>query len=347
MRLLLLFLLLAAPAWAQTPPCPRDATGLRADATLNCACTPEAAAQATSIWGTEFYTADSQLCRAAVHVGAITRRGGEITIRVTEGQPRHPASLRNGIRSSDSGAARLSFRFEGLPEFPQPRLCPDTMATFPRGASLTCICTGEAALRTPTVWGSGPYTADSHICRAALHAGVIPVTGGQVEVNLAEGPASHPGSMRNAVQTRDFGAFARSFAFVGPQATAPREPTQGPVAESLATQGRVSLYIHFHTGSAELEPAATPVLEQLRTALTARPEMRLQLLGHTDNQGGPTINNPLSARRAAAVRDWLGRNGVAAARITTDGRGQAEPIADNATDAGRALNRRVEAIRQD
>lgn len=172
-------------------------------------------------------------------------------------------------------------------------------------------------------------------------------TGGQVGVNLTEGPASHPGSMRHAVQTRDFGAFARSFAFADPQATAPREPVRGPVAESLATQGRISLHIHFRTASAELEPAATPVLEQLRAALAAQPEMRPQLLGHTDTQGGPAINNPLSARPAAAVREWLARHGVAAARITTDGRGEREPIADNANEAGRALNRRVEAIRQD
>ena len=64
--------------------------------------------------------------------------------------------------------------------------------------------------------------------------------------------------------------------------------------------------------------------------------------GHTDNTGSAAINNPLSVERAQSVRDYLVTRGVAAARVETAGRGEREPVASNATEAGRAKNRRVE-----
>ena len=64
--------------------------------------------------------------------------------------------------------------------------------------------------------------------------------------------------------------------------------------------------------------------------------------GHTDSQGSDAINNPLSKDRADAVRDYLVAQGVPATRISTVGRGEHQPIADNTTAEGRAKNRRVE-----
>ncbi|NLF54821.1 MAG: OmpA family protein, partial [Thauera phenolivorans] len=58
--------------------------------------------------------------------------------------------------------------------------------------------------------------------------------------------------------------------------------------------------------------------------------------------GTDAINNPLSVNRAAAVRDYLVARGVSSQRIAIDGRGSRQPIADNATASGRAMNRRVE-----
>jgi len=89
------------------------------------------------------------------------------------------------------------------------------------------------------------------------------------------------------------------------------------------------------------------VLTQVRDAMAADPTLRLRLVGHTDSQGTPATNLPLSQRRAAAVAGWLAQNGVPPARLAAEGRGQGQPIADNATDAGRSLNRRVEAERID
>ena len=68
----------------------------------------------------------------------------------------------------------------------------------------------------------------------------------------------------------------------------------------------------------------------------------VRIIGHTDSQGSDAINNPLSKDRADAVRDYLVAQGVPATRISTAGRGEHQPIADNATAEGRAKNRRVE-----
>jgi outer membrane protein OmpA-like peptidoglycan-associated protein len=70
--------------------------------------------------------------------------------------------------------------------------------------------------------------------------------------------------------------------------------------------------------------------------------MEVRIVGHTDNTGNDAINNPLSVNRAQSARDYLVSRGVATSRISIDGRGSREPIADNGTEAGRARNRRID-----
>ncbi len=343
----LLALLLAAPIARAAEPCPRDAMGLRVGTSLTCTCTPAAVLEAGSVAGSDVYTGDSRICRAALHAGAASRAGGIVTLRVLGGVARHPGSSRHGVRTADFGAWRQSFTFEEE-AISGPRLCPDTLAAFAGSAErLTCLCPGEAALRAAAVWGSNPYTADSGLCRAALHAGMIPITGGELRVVLGPGAAAYPASLRHGVQTREFGAFRGSFTFEGTPNATPGAPTQAPVLQALRRDGRVALYIRFRTNSAELDPPAIPLLTELRDALRGQPALRLRLVGHTDSQGGAAVNNPLSLRRAQAVRAWLVREGIADARLVAEGRGQAEPVAENASEAGRALNRRVEAVRLD
>ncbi|MGZ3456577.1 MAG: LCCL domain-containing protein, partial [Polyangiales bacterium] len=63
-----------------------------------------------------------------------------------------------------------------------------------------------------SVWGSGPYTSDSSICRAAIHAGVITDDdGGKVTLKISAGEKSYTGSKKNGVKTEDYGSFERSF----------------------------------------------------------------------------------------------------------------------------------------
>jgi outer membrane protein OmpA-like peptidoglycan-associated protein len=98
--------------------------------------------------------------------------------------------------------------------------------------------------------------------------------------------------------------------------------------------------ISFDTGRADIKPEMRPVLDKLTTNLD--PNVRMTVVGHTDSTGSDTINDALSVERAQSVRNYLSVRGVDAQRIAVQGRGSHEPVASNASDAGRAQNRRVE-----
>ncbi|HXM37946.1 MAG TPA: OmpA family protein [Gemmatimonadales bacterium] len=98
----------------------------------------------------------------------------------------------------------------------------------------------------------------------------------------------------------------------------------------------------FAQDSAQLTPASRDNLRRLATNLEKYPNTRVMIVGHTDTQGGTERTLDLSQRRAQAIANFLVDVGVSNARITALGRGDAEPIATNDTDAGRQWNRRVE-----
>jgi len=100
--------------------------------------------------------------------------------------------------------------------------------------------------------------------------------------------------------------------------------------------------LSFDSGRYDIKPALHAVLDRFATTLNQNPVTTVRVVGHTDNAGSDAVNNPLSVNRAAATRDYLVSRGVAGNRIAIDGRGSREPIADNATAAGKARNRRVE-----
>ncbi len=100
--------------------------------------------------------------------------------------------------------------------------------------------------------------------------------------------------------------------------------------------------ISFDPGRYDIKPNLRPILDRFATTLNQNPVTRITIVGHTDSTGSDAVNNPLSVNRAAATRDYLVSRGVATSRISIDGRGSREPVADNSTTAGRAMNRRVE-----
>lgn len=100
--------------------------------------------------------------------------------------------------------------------------------------------------------------------------------------------------------------------------------------------------ISFDLSSAAIRPAMRGVLDPFASQLRDDPNARVSIIGHTDSSGSEAINDPLSVARARSVRDYLVTRGVASAHVQTAGRGEREPIADNATEQGRARNRRVE-----
>jgi outer membrane protein OmpA-like peptidoglycan-associated protein len=100
--------------------------------------------------------------------------------------------------------------------------------------------------------------------------------------------------------------------------------------------------ISFDTGRSDIKPNLRPILDQFAQGLSQQASMEVKIVGHTDNKGSDAVNNPLSVNRAQSARDYLVGRGVNASRISIDGRGSREPIADNATEAGRARNRRID-----
>lgn len=100
--------------------------------------------------------------------------------------------------------------------------------------------------------------------------------------------------------------------------------------------------ISFETGRADIQPRLRPILDQFAQGLGQQPGTEVVIVGHADSTGSDAINDPLSVQRANSVRDYLASRGADTRIIRTEGRGSREPIASNATDAGRAQNRRVE-----
>ena len=102
--------------------------------------------------------------------------------------------------------------------------------------------------------------------------------------------------------------------------------------------------IQFETGKAIIKPTSRPILNQIADVFIDNPTYRVEVQGHTDNVGKAEYNQDLSERRAQAVRSYLISAGVPESQLTARGYGLTMPIADNATAAGRAQNRRVEFV---
>jgi outer membrane protein OmpA-like peptidoglycan-associated protein len=100
--------------------------------------------------------------------------------------------------------------------------------------------------------------------------------------------------------------------------------------------------IGFELDSAQIDSASTPILERALAILKDNPNISMEISGHTSAEGHPERNLALSLRRAEAVKLYLVRRGISDARLHTVGHGADVPIADNATDAGRTKNRRIE-----
>ncbi len=99
--------------------------------------------------------------------------------------------------------------------------------------------------------------------------------------------------------------------------------------------------VMFDTGSAVLKAGAYDEIARVAQVMNQYPETTIQIAGHTDSVGSEPANQVLSERRAEAVKNALAAQGVSPARMRTIGYGESQPIADNNTDAGRQMNRRV------
>jgi hypothetical protein len=218
-----------------------------------------------SLWGTGVYTDDSSVCTAAAHAGSITTTdGGLVTIEIRPGQTAYGGGDANGITArtygsyygsfaivaSTAGGGQAGVRMGGLGW---------TATVRPyRGADgtryLTICPAGGTVAR---VWGSGPYTDDSYVCAAGVHAGVITVAaGGSVVAEIRPSLSSYAGSTRNGVTSASYGAWGGSIVIVGAKpvaaATTTAPATPGTVAggstwsaDTRAFRSRIGLQVRF------------------------------------------------------------------------------------------------------
>lgn len=132
-----------------------------------------------------------------------------------------------------------------------------------------------------------------------------------------------------------------------PTAAAPAAPVAGAGAmrERLLAEGHLVLSgLEFDTGGARLGPGSEATLSAVAAMLAADEALSVIVVGHSDNQGALDLNRDLSLERASAVRDALVERGIAPGRLSAEGVGFLAPITSNATEAGRAVNRRVDLV---
>lgn len=116
----------------------------------------------------------------------------------------------------------------------------------------------------------------------------------------------------------------------------------------LLAEGKISTNgILFDSGSSVIKPQSYGILKQISQALKQESAMRLHIIGHTDSDGSDKSNLKLSKSRAEAVRQALiSTYGISGDRLTSEGKGEAEPVADNSSAEGKSQNRRVEFVKQ-
>lgn len=120
-----------------------------------------------------------------------------------------------------------------------------------------------------------------------------------------------------------------------------------PLYDRMMSEGKFITYgITFDVGKSEIKPESTGELNRIVQMMTDDQTLKFSVEGHTDNTGNAASNQTLSEARSKAIANRLVEMGIGADRLSSAGKGQNNPIADNATDEGRAKNRRVEFVKQ-
>ena len=120
-----------------------------------------------------------------------------------------------------------------------------------------------------------------------------------------------------------------------------------PLYDRMMSDGKFITYgITFDVGKSTIKPESMGEINRIVQLMTENPDLKFSVEGHTDSTGNAASNQTLSEARSKAIVDKLVEMGIAADRLTSSGKGQNNPIADNATDEGRAKNRRVEFVKQ-
>jgi outer membrane protein OmpA-like peptidoglycan-associated protein len=203
------------------------------------------------------------------------------------------------------------------------------------------IATLSLALATVGILGSGCDSLTKTQKGAAIGAGAGGTIGafiGKAAGNTALGAiiGGAVGGTAGAFIGRNMDRQAAEIKQTVPGATVTRE------GEGILV--KFDSGILFDTDKADLKPEAQSNLQKLATSLQNNQNTNILIVGHTDNTGSDSHNMDLSVRRAESVKSYIASNNVSPSRLTTSGKGESEPIADNTTVEGRAQNRRVEIV---
>lgn len=141
-----------------------------------------------------------------------------------------------------------------------------------------------------------------------------------------------------------FGNYPNSYAYISNLRVAAGAPD---TRNRLITEGKlVTRGITFDSGSDKIKPESYGVVKEIADVLKENKNVNVKIIGHTDSDGDDASNLTLSQKRAAAVKNMLAKEfSIENSRMTTDGKGESEPLSPNTTTEGKANNRRVEFIK--
>lgn len=185
-----------------------------------------------------------------------------------------------------------------------------------------------------------PYTGESKVSNTAWGTGIGAAAGAGIGALVGGEKGALIGAGVGAVSGAGVGGY------MDLQARKLRQELEGTGVRVAKNGNNIVLImpgnITFDTNKANIKSNFKPVLDSVAKVINEFDKTKVQVTGYTDNTGTAAINNKLSAERANAVATYLRLRGVASGRIYAAGLGSSNPIASNATAAGREQNRRVE-----
>ena len=185
--------------------------------------------------------------------------------------------------------------------------------------------TGESKV-SKTAWGTGIGTA--------VGAGLGAIIGGEKGALIGAGIGAATGAASGGYMDIQASKLRKELAGTGVQVARDGDNVRLIMPNSIT----------FNTNESTLKITSNKVLDSVALVAKEYDKTKLQIVGYTDSTGNDKINIPLSQRRALAVANYLALRGVAAERLNAYGAGAQNPIASNATEEGKAQNRRVEIM---
>ena len=205
----------------------------------------------------------------------------------------------------------------------------------------TFICS-LLAVSMLTACATDPYTGESKVSKTAWGTGIGALAGA--------GIGALAGGEKGALIGAGVGAAAGAGtgAYMDVQARKLRQELLNTGVQVQEANGQIYLImpgnITFDSKDANIKPAFQPVLNSIAKVINEYSKTMVQVNGYTDSTGSAATNNSLSLMRANSISNYLRLRGVNGNRIVSNGYGSSNPIASNATAAGREQNRRVEIV---